>query len=193
MTEHSKDDVVRAEILAAAGRVFKKWGSVKTTMEDIAKEAGKGKSTLYYYFQSKDEIFETLVHTELKDLLARAKQLAETGTTAREKILRYLVGSLREINTKSSGYTIIKDELRQNQKFIRKLREMFREQEERYIETILRAGVKNGEFSFIQENEITIASQAIFGMVQALELYLALENEDGERFDIAARFIASLF
>ena len=190
MTEHGKDDVTRAEILAAAERVFKKWGSVKTTMEDIAREAGKGKSTLYYYFQSKDEIFESLVTAELKDLLAKAKELAESGTTAREKLIRYLVGSLREINAKSSGYAIIKDELRQNQKFIRKLREIFKEQEEQYLEGILRAGVKNREFTFIRESEIRTAAQAVLGMVQALELYLVLENEDSAQFDVAARLIA---
>ena len=51
-----KDDIIRADILRAAEALFQKWGLKKTTMEDIAKEAGKGKSTLYYYFKSKAEI-----------------------------------------------------------------------------------------------------------------------------------------
>ena len=40
MPEFKKDDIVRAEILKAAERVFQKWGINKTTMEDIAREAG---------------------------------------------------------------------------------------------------------------------------------------------------------
>ncbi|PKN72465.1 MAG: TetR/AcrR family transcriptional regulator, partial [Deltaproteobacteria bacterium HGW-Deltaproteobacteria-10] len=56
----NKDEEVKQAIKAAAKRVFAKWGLNKTTMEDIAGEAGKGKSTLYYYFKSKEEIFETV-------------------------------------------------------------------------------------------------------------------------------------
>jgi AcrR family transcriptional regulator len=39
-----KDGDVKNSILEAAKRVFQKWGLNKTTMEDIAHEAGKGKS-----------------------------------------------------------------------------------------------------------------------------------------------------
>ena len=71
MPKLGKDDLVKAEILKAAERVFQKWGSNKTTMEDIAREAGKGKSTLYYYYQSKEEIFDAVVIVEFeKDSIA---------------------------------------------------------------------------------------------------------------------------
>jgi len=53
MMDAKKDELIKAAIIEAARRVFQKWGLKKSTMEDIAEEAGKGKSTLYYYFKSK--------------------------------------------------------------------------------------------------------------------------------------------
>ena len=55
-----KNNLVKAAILQAAERLFQKWGINKTTMEDIAHEARKGKSTLYYYFKSKEDVLEAV-------------------------------------------------------------------------------------------------------------------------------------
>ena len=46
----------RQAIINAAGRLFMEYGIAATTMEDIAKEAGYSKSTVYNYFGSKIEI-----------------------------------------------------------------------------------------------------------------------------------------
>lgn len=44
-------------ILEVASSVFIKYGYQKTSMDDIAKEAMIGKGTIYYYFNSKEDIF----------------------------------------------------------------------------------------------------------------------------------------
>ena len=187
----NKDDIVRAEILKAAERVFQKWGLNKTTMEDVAREAGKGKSTLYYYYQSKEEIFDAVVISEFEKILQKAKESAEEAKTAKERLIKYIVESINEMKNRTSTYTIIHEEIRRNQNFIKKLRDIFQVREERYIEEILKFGLKNKEFTFIDKSEVTIAAKTITGMMHALELYLLLENDDTAQIDIAARFIAN--
>ena len=49
-------DEVREHLVQAARQVFMRYGFKKTALDDIAKEARKGKSTIYYYFKSKDEV-----------------------------------------------------------------------------------------------------------------------------------------
>ena len=191
MPRLSKDDIVRAEILKAAERVFQKWGSNKTTMEDIAREAGKGKSTLYYYFQSKEEIFDAVVIGEFEKILQKAKELAQETETAKERLITYIAESINEMKSRISTYTIIREEIKRNQNFIRKLRDMFKTREEKYIREILKFGVENKEFTFINKSEVTTAAKAVTGMMHALELYLLLENDDTAQIDIAARFIAN--
>jgi len=191
MPEFKKDDIVRAEILKAAERVFQKWGINKTTMEDIAREAGKGKSTLYYYYQSKDEIFDAVVVNEFERILKKAKELAQEANTAKEMLIKYIIESINEMKSKISTYTIIREEIKRNQNFIRKLRDLFQAREEKYIREILEFGLENKEFTFIQKSEVATAAKTITGMIHALELYLLLENDDTAQIDIAARLIAN--
>lgn len=48
-------------ILNSAIEVFKSKGIEHATMDEIALEADFGKATLYYYFKSKEEIFNTIL------------------------------------------------------------------------------------------------------------------------------------
>jgi AcrR family transcriptional regulator len=191
MPKLSKDDIVKAEILKAAERVFQKWGSNKTTMEDIAREAGKGKSTLYYYYQSKEEIFDAVVIVEFEKILQKAKESAQETETAKERLITYIVESINQMKNRISAYTIIREEIKQNKNFIGKLRDTFKGREEKYIQEILKFGLENKEFTFINKSEVAIAAKTITGMMHALELYLLLENDDTAQIDIAARFIAN--
>jgi len=51
----------RGNILSAAKRLFSEKGIAQTTVDDIAKEAGYSKSTLYVYFSGKEEIVNAVI------------------------------------------------------------------------------------------------------------------------------------
>ena len=60
---------VRKEaIIKGALKVFNDLGIDKTTMDEIAKESGFGKATLYYYFSSKEEVFIEIMNYGWIDL-----------------------------------------------------------------------------------------------------------------------------
>ncbi len=54
----------RDEILTAAKNVFARKGFHATTIADIAKEAGLAYGSVYWYFDSKDELFHALMAAE---------------------------------------------------------------------------------------------------------------------------------
>ena len=85
-----KDELVIKEILSGAKKLFGKHGLKKTTMEDIAMAAGKGKSTLYYYFPSKTEIFEAVVESEMKLVITRLRDAVSGARTAKNKLKAFL-------------------------------------------------------------------------------------------------------
>ncbi|NLL52164.1 MAG: TetR/AcrR family transcriptional regulator [Peptococcaceae bacterium] len=63
------------EILRAAGQVFFSKGFEKTKIEDVAKQAGIGKGTVYEYFESKLQLFEEMIayyHQDIIDSLCEA-------------------------------------------------------------------------------------------------------------------------
>ena len=56
-------------ILATATRLILHYGYDKTTMSDIAAEANVSKSTMYLYWQSKEELFRALLTRETLDVV----------------------------------------------------------------------------------------------------------------------------
>ena len=51
----------KQRILAGALDVFKESGLDGATMDQIAQHSGFGKATLYYYFNSKDDVFSAIL------------------------------------------------------------------------------------------------------------------------------------
>lgn len=185
----SKDEEVKQDILQAAKRVFAKWGLNKTTMEDIAREAGKGKSTLYYYYKSKEEIFEATATAEIDAILAKAHMLIDKIDSARAKLKKYVAVVLTEIKNTTSLYPMVKGELRGNKEFIEKISRRMDDREEAIIAKILREGIAQGELNFIHETEIAKAANALSGIIRGLEMKLFLESNDNEMIDIVTRLI----
>lgn len=52
---------IRNSLLESAGKLFLRKGFLKTSMREIARDAGVGLANIYNYFRSKDEIFRTVV------------------------------------------------------------------------------------------------------------------------------------
>jgi AcrR family transcriptional regulator len=73
----------RAEILDAALRVFGQYGYRRTSVDDIAREAGIAKGTVYLSFASKEEVFQALARRLSQQMLAGAEAARRRpGTTA---------------------------------------------------------------------------------------------------------------
>jgi AcrR family transcriptional regulator len=61
------DNEARAgRVLDAAAKLFTHYGFDKTTVSDIAQEAGVSKGAIYLHFESKDDLFEALLMREIQ-------------------------------------------------------------------------------------------------------------------------------
>ncbi len=76
----------RHQVFAASMHLFLEKGFQETSMKEISAASGMGKSTLYDYFKSKDEILLSAVEDGIYDLTERAKQIASQDFPAAEKI-----------------------------------------------------------------------------------------------------------
>jgi len=184
-----KVDTTKVDILKAASNSFQRWGVNKTTMEDIAREAGKGKSTLYYYYKSKDEIFEALAMHELNNMIIKAKTSVCEVSSSKEKLKKYIVTMLNEIKKTVSIYPLIKGEIKGNKEFINKIRKQIDDKEESIVMEILKQGCVTGEFHFLSTTELSKVANVIVCVVRGLELHLLLGNNDNEKVNIAIRLI----
>jgi AcrR family transcriptional regulator len=80
-----EDPVKREQILDGAMRIFMRQGFDASSMNDITREAGVSKGTLYVYFKNKEDLFaaiiqrkKSLVFEKLREIVAAHKPVAET-------------------------------------------------------------------------------------------------------------------
>jgi AcrR family transcriptional regulator len=64
----------RDRILAAATEVFLRYGHARTTMNDVASEAGISRPALYLVFQRKEDIFAAVIDRLIEDELRRYRE-----------------------------------------------------------------------------------------------------------------------
>ncbi|MBU0690877.1 TetR/AcrR family transcriptional regulator [bacterium] len=182
MIELSKDERVRQQILKAALEVFAKWGLFKTTMEEIAKAAGKGKSTLYYYFKSKDEIFFDLAIQEFGAIFAKAQAAIAQETTAESKLRAYVLCMIEEIQQRTTVYQVVFADLPSFETIMTRLRKEFDAKEQDVISRILKEGVDSGELQPFSQQEISDLSHLMLVSFKAyLFEHVTKGNMDGAR------------
>ena len=99
--EMSKD--VRKKILEAASEAFSAYGYDKTTVEDIAKMADKAKTTVYYYFEGKAEIFSAALEEEV-----RAMQDGLSVLLGSRLYRKFLVEAIKRGNRSELGSILLK-------------------------------------------------------------------------------------
>ena len=80
-----EDPAKREQIIDGAKRVFMRMGFDAASMNDITREAGVSKGTIYVYFANKEDLFAAMVERERAALLAALRNVlaghedAETG------------------------------------------------------------------------------------------------------------------
>lgn len=84
------------QIIASARKLFYKYGFKRVSMDEIAKEAGVTKRTVYMYFKSKEEILKYFINEEMqkmedliKDIEKQKLGLIESTHQVIYKLLKY--------------------------------------------------------------------------------------------------------
>jgi AcrR family transcriptional regulator len=80
----------RHEVIDAACRIFARLGYAATNVEDIAKEAGMAKGTVYLYFKSKEEVFVAVLARDLENLTSKTIEGMSAAATFIDRLNVYL-------------------------------------------------------------------------------------------------------
>jgi AcrR family transcriptional regulator len=84
-----QDPVKRKQILDGARRVFIDMGFDAASMNDITREAGVSKGTIYVYFANKEELFEAIVEEERGSIFNNLYGALESGDDLRETLINF--------------------------------------------------------------------------------------------------------
>ncbi|MFH0759231.1 MAG: TetR/AcrR family transcriptional regulator [Bacteroidota bacterium] len=165
---------VRAQIVDVARKIFTRYGFRKTTMEEIATASGKGKSSIYYYFPSKEEIFKAVVEKEASELKEHLDKTIHADVPPIDKLKAYILFRLHHVRTVGNFYSALNEESLSHLDFILEIRKNFDQNELQVVKGILEEGMAEGSF---QINNQEIGAIAIATMMKGLELPLLLSDD----------------
>lgn len=139
----------KRQLIEAAGITFSRFGYKKTTMDDIASAAGKGKSSLYYYFKNKEDVFEAVAAQEAELLKTEINKTLEQTEKAVDKLRNYIYLRMNRFTAKGNLYTALNDNFLATFSFIEKIRNNHKEWELAILSSILHEGIVSKEFKSI--------------------------------------------
>ncbi len=79
MATSSKRNIKENSIITAAEKVFTEQGFANTKMEDVAKELGISKGTIYFYFASKENLYMAITYRAFQALIDRFYESVEAS------------------------------------------------------------------------------------------------------------------
>ena len=164
---------VRAHIVEVARRIFTRYGFRKATMENIASTSQMGKSSIYYYFKSKEEIFRAVVEFEAVMLKERLNRIISKKKAPPERLKAYILFRLHHVRTLENFYAALNEEALSHMGFILEIRRNFEIDEQKLVGQILEDGMKQEVF---QLSSSKIGAIAISTMMKGLELPLLLDD-----------------
>ena len=165
----NKEDTIQSKILLNAQKLFQKGGLKKTTMDEIAAECGKAKSTLYHYYNSKMDVFDAVVEMELLNLRRHVKSKVDEQKNMLDRLKTYIREFHKEVINKKNLYRIIKQE--QSNELYRNHLLSIISFEQSYISRILEDGYDLKELREIKRKEIGWISEMFLATFLGLVFY----------------------
>ena len=189
-----KEEIVIQDIISGAKKLMQQYGLKKTTMEDIAKAAGKSKSTLYYYFKDKEEIFDRVINLEIDEFFQTVKTAVNKQSDAISMLKAYIVTKVKTLREKINLYTFaVENDLqgRLNKEFTN-LRNRYDNEEKKMISSILTKGVETSLFKKEITQEIDVLSELLVSCVRGVEMDIITHNKNKALTDKADLLVEML-
>jgi AcrR family transcriptional regulator len=172
----------RDAILDAMERLLARYGYRKTTVDDLAREAGVGKGSIYLHFPSKEEVALCSIDRVVGRVQERLRELADADAPAPERLRRMLAARVLLRFDSVQAYSQGLDDL------FEALRPAYMERRSRYFEAeqeifagVLAQGRREKTLAF---TDAPATAHALLVATNALLPYSLSARELGERADV---------
>jgi AcrR family transcriptional regulator len=170
-----KIEEIRNQIIEVAQKVFSHFGFDKTTMELIAKQSRKGKSTLYYYFKNKEELYASVIERESNYMQRELMKVINAGGDTKTLLQNYAQKRFELAKQLVNYYNLRKEDYYKVYTIVNKYRKKHDEFEIMALKQILLKGILNDELN-LQENQVDDVAIGIVAAIKGLEEPLLIDS-----------------
>ncbi len=135
------------EILEAARKRFAHYGFSKVTMDEIANDVNMGKASLYYYFPTKEKLFESAIKKEESQFVSEIENILEKNISASQKMREYVDQRLKYFQELLNLGALSIYSFYNMKKIFINLFQNFEKYEVSLFSRIIREGIEEKEFS----------------------------------------------
>ena len=144
----------REEIIRKAEPIFARYGFKKSTMDNIAENINLKKSTLYYYFKNKEEIFFDVIERECNILKENILEKIKKEKCIKKRLKLFFLVRLGHYKRLAEYYSTFNKEYFETLEIGKNIFTKYFLWEEQIIEEIITKGIKKGVF---KKNYISIS------------------------------------
>ena len=139
----------RRAILSAAQARFLHYGFKKTTIDEIAQDAGVGKGTVYLYFEGKEDVLLTIVRNDKRNVTEQMRATATSPLLSpEEKLRRMLLTPVLSVHdacaAAAHGVELVDETMQPN---LIRCGDPERTAQREILSEVLRDGVRRGDFT----------------------------------------------
>ncbi len=192
MKDTGRQRTNRDAILDATDRLLARHGYRKMTIDDLAREVGIGKGSVYLHFESKEDIALSHIDRIISRLLSKLEQIAQASGPPERRLRSMLIERVTYRFDSVQHYSQSLNELLAHiRPTLLERRRGYFEREARVIARVIAEGRKTGAFD--TKNPVQVA-RSLLDATNALLPYSLSAYELGERSDIEkkTRLVADL-
>lgn len=157
----------RQKLIDIARQLFAKNGVANTTMNDIAVASGKGRRTLYTYFNSKEEVYSAVVESELERLSDKLDEVAAMKMRPLDKVIDLIYTHLIMIRETVVRNGNLRAEFFRNIWMVEKVRKKFDDYEIDLFRKVYQEGKADGEFDI---DDVNLVADITHYCIKGLEV-----------------------
>ncbi len=182
MRDSTRQKVNRDSILDATDRLLARSGYKKMTIDDLAKEVGIGKGSVYLHFDSKEEIALSHIDRIIERLKVRLAEIASSRSSTEKRLRAMLIERVLYRFDSVQHYTQSLNELLAylRPRLLERRRRYF-EEEAKIFAQVLQEGGTDGTFQIKDANQ---TAGSLLDATNSLLPYSLSAYELGERSDI---------
>jgi AcrR family transcriptional regulator len=177
-----QDDILPGQILQAALQLYLKHGLRKVTMDDVSKVIGKSRSSLYYYYKNRDEIFEAVMDALISEVQGEIAAAVDHADSVEDKIKAFCLTKVKTSEDKKDFFSSIEagmdaEEISRHNQVMSDVHKRLIKSETSILKKVFSAAVKNGEIRALKPKELSTLIFILLSSIRGIRREMRHEND----------------
>jgi AcrR family transcriptional regulator len=178
----AQEDILPEQILQAASQLFLKHGLKKVTMDDVSRLIGKSRSSLYYYYKNRDEIFEAVMDALIHEVVDEMAEAVKNAVSVEEKIRAFCLTKVKTSEDKKAFFSSMEagmdaEEISWHNQIMSDVHKRLMAAESSLLKTMFSAGVKSGEIRKLKPKELDSLIFILLSGIRGIRREMRYEND----------------